>query len=44
MENQCQHLAEVQCNEFLNLLKIIEELFNGKLGIQKTDPADLKLK
>ena len=40
MENQCQHLTMTQRNELLKLLQKFEELFNGTLGIWKTDPLD----
>ena len=32
METQCQNLTMTQRNEFLILLQIFEELFNGTLG------------
>ena len=35
MENQCQHLKEAQCNEFIKLLKQFEELFDITLGTRK---------
>ena len=44
MENQCQHMTEVQRNEFLKLLQKIEEFFNGTLVTWKTDPVDFELK
>ena len=37
MENQCQHMKEVQCKKLLKLLQKIEELFVGTLGTWKTD-------
>ena len=43
MENQCQHLTTTQRNEFLKLLQIFEELFDGTLGIRKTDPVEFNL-
>ena len=33
MENQCQHLTELQHNELIKLLQKFKELFNEKLGI-----------
>ena len=33
-----------QRNEFLELLHKFEKLFDGTLGIWKTDPVDLELK
>ena len=44
METQCQYLTMTQRNELLKLLKESEELFNGTLGTQKTDPLDFELK
>ena len=44
MKNQCQHLTMTQRNELLKLLQKFEELFDGTLGIQKTDPVDFKFK
>ena len=44
METQCQHLTIIQRNEFLKLLHIFEELFDGTLGICRTDPVDFELK
>ena len=44
MENQCQHLKEAQCNEFIKLLKQFEELFDITLGTRKTVPIDFELK
>ena len=43
MENQCQHLTMIQLNELRKLLQKFEDLFNGTLGTQKTDPVDFKL-
>ena len=40
MENQCQHLTMTQHNELLTLLQKFEELFDGTLVTQKTDPVD----
>ena len=44
MENQFQHLNMMQRNELLKLLQKFEELFDGTLGIWKTDPVDFELK
>ena len=44
METQCQHLAITQCTEFLIVLLIFEELFDGTLGAWKTDPLYFKSK
>ena len=44
MENQCQHLTRAQHNELLELLQILEELFDGTLGTWKIDPVDFELK
>ena len=44
METQCQYLTMTQRNEFIKLLQIFGELFNGTLGTWKTDPVDLELK
>ena len=44
MENRCQHLTMTQCNELLQSLEKIEELFNVKLGTWKIDPVDFELK
>ena len=44
MKNQCQHITETQCNEFLKLLQKIEKFFNGTHDTRKTDPVDFKLK
>ena len=44
MKNQRQHITETERNELLKLLQKFEELFDGKLGIWKIDPVDLKLK
>ena len=40
METQCQILTITQCNEFLKLLKIFEELFDGTLRTWTTDTVD----
>ena len=44
MENKCQNLIMVQCNELLNLLQKFEYLFDGTLGTWKTDTVDFELK
>ena len=44
MKNQYQNLTEKQRNEFLELLKKFEELFDGTLGNWKRDLVDSKLK
>ena len=44
MNNQCQHLTEIQCNEWLKWLLKLEELLYVTLGTQKTDPEDSELK
>ena len=38
-KNQCQHLTEIKPNEVMKLLQKIDELFDGTLGIRKTDPV-----
>ena len=37
-----QHLTEVQHNELQKTLQKIEELFDVKLGICKTDPVEFE--
>ena len=44
METQCQYLTMTQRNDFLRLLQKFEALFDGILGIWKTDTVDIKLK
>ena len=44
METQCLHLTITQRNELLELSQKFEELFDGILGIWKTDPVGSKLK
>ena len=44
MENQCQHMTEVQHNELLKLLQNFEESFGGTLSTCKTHRVDFKLK
>ena len=44
MEDQCQHLTELQRNKLPELLKKSEELSNGTLVTRKTEPLDFKLK
>ena len=44
MKNQCQNLTETPHNELLKLLQNFEELFDGTLGIWKTDPVHFELK
>ena len=45
METQCQHLTITQRNDLLKLLlQKYEQLFDGTLGIWKTDPVEFKLK
>ena len=43
-ETQCQHLKITQNNEFLILLQILEEFFDGTLGTWEKDPVDPRLK
>ena len=44
MDNQCQHMTELQRNALLKILQNIEYFFYGTLDTWKTDPVDLKLK
>ena len=39
IENQFQHMREVQHNELLKLLQKIEDFFYGAFGTQKKDPV-----
>ena len=40
MKNKFQHLTEEKCNELLQLLQKIEELFDGALSTWKADLVD----
>ena len=40
MKNQCHHLIEAQCNEFLKFLQKKEDFVYGKLGTWKTDSVE----
>ena len=44
MEDQSQHLKEVQLNELLKLLQRLEFFSDGTLGTRKIDTVELKLK
>ena len=41
---QCQNLTVTQLTELLKILQNFEELFDGTLGIWKTDPVHFELK
>ena len=44
MENQCQHITELQRNELLKLLQNFEDLFDETLGTWARYPVDFELK
>ena len=44
METQCRNLTIAQRNELPKLLQKIVDLFDGTLGIWKTDPVYFELK
>ena len=44
MTKQCQHFLPEECEIIISLLRIYEDIFDGKLGMWNSKPVDFELK
>ena len=44
MNNQCQHLTDLERHRLLHILNKFEDLFGGRLGMWNTTSVNLELK